>query len=239
MRTPRVSGMLGAGVAVAVFGAVMVAPRPLAADPREEGGGLCACAGDACEPGPVGLVARVDAQIGQRMPALAAADRRQLARTIVGEAELARIDPLLVLALIEVESGYDARALSGAGARGLMQLTEPTLRREVERAGLALTDPHDPIVNVQAGVRYLRRLLDAFPAEEDALMAYNAGPNAMLAYFERGEVPEPIRAYPRRIQSELNRLRRRLGVVDRAQVIAAARARPVDRRPVAAAAVAQ
>ncbi len=167
----------------------------------------------ASEPGPPGWVERVHERLVLRMPALADPDRRALARTLVVESELARIDPLLVLALIEVESAYDPGARSSRGALGLMQLREPTLRREVERAGLDWADPSDPATNLRAGIRYLRRLLDAFGREEVALMAYNAGPNRILGYLreEGGAIPERFHAYPRKVKAEVRRLRRSLG----------------------------
>jgi soluble lytic murein transglycosylase-like protein len=176
------------------------------------------------EPGPPGLVARIADQLAARMPALAADDRLLLARTVVGESERARIDPLLVLAVIEVESGFDPRALSGAGARGLMQLQDATLRREVEPSGLP-PDPHDPVLNVQAGIRYLRRCMDSYPRQDLALMAYNAGPNLLLAHIQQGEIPELFRVYPRRVNAELRRLRRSLGLA-RVTAVADARRSP-------------
>jgi hypothetical protein len=162
------------------------------------------------EPGPPGLVAHVDVRLEERMPQLEGPERRELARTLVLEAELARIDPLLVLGIIEVESAYDPDALSHRGAHGLMQLREPTLRREVERAGIDCPDLTDPALNVRAGIRYLRRLLDAFGLEENALMAYNAGPNRILGYLRGGDgqIPERFRVYPRRVKAEVRRLRR-------------------------------
>ena len=74
------------------------------------------------EPGPPGLVERVDERLGARMPDYEQPERRELARTLVVESERARIDPLLVLAVIEVESSYDPDARSERGAHGLMQL---------------------------------------------------------------------------------------------------------------------
>jgi soluble lytic murein transglycosylase-like protein len=153
----------------------------------------------------------VEAQLLARLPQLDDLAQARLARTIVAEAEAARIDPLLVLALIEVESSFDPRARSGQDARGLMQLRPATLCREAERAGFSCGDPHDPVVNVQAGVRYLRRLLDAFGGEEVALMAYNAGPNRILGYLREGGIPARFHAYPRRVRAELRRLRRGVG----------------------------
>jgi soluble lytic murein transglycosylase-like protein len=211
MRWPAPRGLAGAALAAAAFGAVLASPSPLGEGPRPVPAGAVACGGPACEPGPAGLVDRVEDQLFLRMPDLADLPRRLLARTIVAEAEGARIDPLLVLALIQVESGYDRAALSGRGARGLMQLREPTMRRELERHGLAFDDPHDPVANVRAGVRYLRRLLDAFGREEVALMAYNAGPNRILGYLREGEIPPRFQVYPRRVGAELRRLRRSLG----------------------------
>jgi soluble lytic murein transglycosylase-like protein len=117
-----------------------------------------------------------------------------------------------VLALIQVESSFDPGAASHRGARGLMQLRPSTMQREAERSGIEFEDPHDPVANVQAGVRYLRRLLDAFGREEIALMAYNAGPNRILGYIREGEIPERFHVYPRRVKKELRKLRRSMGV---------------------------
>jgi soluble lytic murein transglycosylase-like protein len=216
LRAPRFSGLAGANLAVAGFAAALVfpasladGPRPLAPAERE----VPACALDRpCDPGREGWIDRVDARLTLRVPALADEDRARLAETIVDEAAAARIDPLLVLALIEVESSYDPRAISVAGARGLMQLLPTTMRSEAERSRIAFADPHDPVANVQAGVRYLRRLIDAFGREEVALMAYNAGPNRILGYLREGGVPELFRDYPRRVKAEHRRLRRAFGV---------------------------
>jgi soluble lytic murein transglycosylase-like protein len=199
---PRLRGLAGAALAVAAWAAVAAFPESLGREPYVP---------VPPEPGPPGLVERLDDQLTARMPALDPGNRRRLARTIVAEAQLARIDPLLVLAVIEVESGFDPRALSIAGARGLMQLQDATLRRELDRAGLPAGDPHDPVLNVLAGVRYLRRCLDSYPRLEVALMAYNAGPNLLLSHIQAGEIPELFRVYPRRVQAELRRLQRSLG----------------------------
>ena len=210
------SRALGLAAAAAAFLVVAAFPSALGEGPRAlvaSEHAPPACASPPCEPGPAGFVERVDAQLQARIPQLEALDRRLLARTIVAEAETARIDPLLVLALIEVESSFDPGALSVRGARGLMQLREPTMRRELERNGLVFEDPHDPVANVRAGVRYLRRLLDAFGREEVALMAYNAGPNRILGYLREGEIPPRFHGYPRRVRTELRRLRHRMGAV--------------------------
>lgn len=224
MRGPAPRGLIGAALAAVAFGAVLASPSALGEAPLPEARAELACGGPACEPGPPGLVDRIEDQLFLRMPGLADVPRRLLARTIVAEAEDARIDPLLVLALIQVESGWDHAARSGRGARGLMQLRGPTLRQELERSGLASHDPHDPVTNVRAGVRYLRRLLNAFGREDVALMAYNAGPNRILGYMRGGEIPHRFRVYPRRVGAELRRLRR--SVVAPPPALATAKAVP-------------
>jgi hypothetical protein len=211
MRKPGLRGLAGATIAAGAFAAALTVSSPLGEGPRELAASehvRLACAAPPCEPGPPGLVERVNSELFARLPLLDAFERRLLARTIVAESEGARIDPLLVLAVIAVESSYDPEALSERGATGLMQLREPTLRRELERAGLEVDYPNDPVANVQAGVRYLRRLLDAFGHEDVALMAYNAGPNRILGYMREGEIPERFHVYPRRVALELRRLRK-------------------------------
>ena len=161
-------------------------------------------------------------EVAARMPGHDGAVHRQLATVIHEEAARAGLDPLLVLALIDVESSFDPSAVSYAGAIGLMQLRERTLHREIERSGLVPADPFDPVANVRVGVRYLRRLVKAFGSTDLALMAYNAGPNRILAYYRAGEIPERFHAYPRRIRGEVERLR--LAIERRSR---GARTRPV------------
>jgi soluble lytic murein transglycosylase-like protein len=198
----RAARLVGTTLGAFALGAAVLAPAPL-------GAGVCPPTGALLDPRPSGWVERVGERLEARMPELDPQGRDLLARTLVLEAELARIDPLLVLAVIEVESAYDLSARSPRGALGLMQLREPTLRREVQRAGLDWTGPHDPATNLRAGIRYLRRLLDAFGREEVALMAYNAGPNRILGYLREGDgIPERFHVYPRKVKAELRRLRR-------------------------------
>ncbi|WP_159913955.1 lytic transglycosylase domain-containing protein [Pantoea sp. 18069] len=98
-------------------------------------------------------------------------------------AERSGVDYALLKAVIATESGFDAHAVSPKGALGLMQLMPAT----AERFGVAAAGSrtlaqqlHDPAVNVPAGARYLRHLLDLFDGRLDlALAAYNAGEGAV------------------------------------------------------------
>lgn len=210
--TRRVGSLGAVMVAVLAFVGALVYPSALGSGVRALEDPTCLTA--TCDRAVEDLVDRVDDQLAVRMAEISDPARRELAKTIVAEARGARIDPLLVLAVIEVESSYDPGALSRRGAKGLMQLLEPTMRQELRRGGIDYEDPHDPIANVQAGIRYLRRLLDAFGREEIALMAYNAGPNRILGHLRNGGIPDRFRAYPRRVRAELRRLRRAAGDPD-------------------------
>ena len=110
-----------------------------------------------------------------------------------------RVDPLLVHAVIAVESQHRPDAVSRNGAQGLMQLMPRTARM------LGVSDPFDPRANVEAGVAYLRRLGDEFGTVL-ALAAYNAGPGAVR---EHGGVPPfpETRGYVRSVLLALIRLR--------------------------------
>ena len=99
----------------------------------------------------------------------------------------------LVAAVIRVESGFNARAVSRKGARGLMQLMPGTA------AILGVRDSFDPIDNIDGGVRHLRSLIDRYGSNVPlALAAYNAGAGAVDNY--RGIPPYPeTQAYVERI----------------------------------------
>jgi len=118
-----------------------------------------------------------DAKPIQAAPVTQNADRKDkpYADLIERASALHGVDPSLVYALIEVESGYRPDAESPRGAMGLMQLMPETAIR------YAVRDPFDPAANIDAGTRHLRILLDEF-GTRGALAAYNAGEGPVRAF---------------------------------------------------------
>lgn len=90
-----------------------------------------------------------------------------------------RLDGWLLAALVETESGFHHRVVSGRGAVGLTQILPAT----AEAFGAPQGDLTDPRANLDAGAGYLAHLIDEFDGDLGlALAAYNAGPNAVKRF---------------------------------------------------------
>jgi soluble lytic murein transglycosylase-like protein len=128
----------------------------------------------------------------QTTPAIEVAEA-PFGEIITKVAEAHGVDPVLVSALIQVESNYRPRARSHKGAMGLMQLMPATARQYKVR------NPYDPSANIAAGVKHLKSLIDRWGVEM-ALAAYNAGEAAVRKF--KGVPPyRETRTYVRRILS--------------------------------------
>ena len=103
-----------------------------------------------------------------------------LSQLVKAASDKYQIDPKLVSAVAEVESGGNQGAESPAGAIGVMQLMPDT-------AAPLGVNPYDKQQNIEGGAKYLRQMLDSFGGDvKKAVAAYNAGPNAVKKY---GGVP--------------------------------------------------
>ena len=115
-------------------------------------------------------------------------------------AEAQHLDPALVRAMVQCESGFDTSARSAAGSLGLMQVLPQT----GARYGFSAADLADPAKNLQAGTAYLRFLMDHYNGDtQKAVTAYNAGEKAVDA--AGGQAPaEESRRYAEAVMALYN-----------------------------------
>jgi soluble lytic murein transglycosylase-like protein len=98
----------------------------------------------------------------------------RMERIVQDAAARHQVDPALVKAVINTESGWNPSAVSRKGAMGLMQLIPGTAQR------FGVGNPYDPAQNVEAGTSYLKTLLDRYDGDlSKSLAAYNAGEGAV------------------------------------------------------------
>jgi len=138
------------------------------------------------EPGGRPVVSRVNGRGPSGNPALYEKFIRKAASTH-------QLDPLLVKAVIKVESDFNCYAVSSSGAKGLMQLMPKTA------LDMRVDDPFDPLQNINGGTRYLKNLLDTYGNDLSlSLAAYNAGPGRVAV---NGPLPgiRETREYVRRV----------------------------------------
>ncbi len=121
-----------------------------------------------------GGIAPMRPNIGSIMPSSASAEtlRPMIAQIATEEG----VDPSLLEALVSVESNFNSRAVSHAGAKGLTQLMPGTAK------ALGVTDPFDPVQSLRGGAKYLRQMISQFGDVPTALAAYNAGPGNVRRY---------------------------------------------------------
>ncbi len=120
---------------------------------------------------------------------------------IVNSSRKYGIDPLLIYSQMHQESAFKKRARSHKGASGLMQLMPATARR------FGVTKIYDPKQNIEAGVRYMRWLLNKFNGDVVlALAGYNAGEGAVMKYGYQVPPYRETREYVRRITARYNKI---------------------------------
>jgi len=134
-------------------------------------------------------------QPANTIPTSAAPVTQKIDDIIRSAADQYDLDPALIKAVISVESNGNPKAVSPAGAQGLMQLMPKTA------ADLGVTDPFDAAQNVRAGSRYLKQLLDRYKGNlQLALAAYNWG----MGHLERNpnNLPKETRNYIVRVEKQ-------------------------------------
>lgn len=148
------------------------------------------------------------------LPSLPMAKDARINEIVESAARQYEVDPLLVHAVIQVESAYNPHAVSHAGAQGLMQLMPATAR------SLGVRNSFDVEQNIRAGVRHLRDLQNQYKDDRLALAAYNAGAGAVNRF---GWIPPyaETQEYVYKVGKKYGEARRAAGVVQQQQAEAA------------------
>lgn len=138
---------------------------------------------------------------------LTSAERFELAGIIVKQARMRNIDPILVVAQIQVESNFRNHALSNKGAKGLMQLLPDTAKYIQKKTNVHVNDInnlYDPETNIALGTAYMHYLLKKTNGNmEYALIAYNMGPSNMYRAIKKNKLPK---SYSNKVLSVYNSL---------------------------------
>jgi soluble lytic murein transglycosylase-like protein len=132
-------------------------------------------------------------------PEIGDAEAWKVSDAILEESAKHKLDPILIAALIEVESGFRTAAISPMGARGIMQIMPEVGKAIARKIGLredsgydAFKPEHldDPALNIKLGIYYLYDLKNNFRSLNLALVAYNVGPTEMRNRLDNDiEVP--------------------------------------------------
>lgn len=112
------------------------------------------------------------------------------------------IDPTLAKSVAKAESNFNPNVVSKAGAMGIMQLMPATAK------GLGVTDPFDPMQNIDGGIRYISYQLQRYNGDMDmALAAYNCGPNRLknLGITDLND-PTQFSKLPKETQNYINKI---------------------------------
>lgn len=128
--------------------------------------------------------------MAQELPAARSAAVHPYARHVVAAARRFGIPEAWIWAVMRVESGGNSRAVSRAGAMGLMQIMPATWAGLRTRYGLG-PDPFDVRDNIMAGAGYLREMHDRYGSASAMLAAYNAGPGRYDDFVSRGRPLPP------------------------------------------------
>lgn len=170
--------------------AVAVAPVPARAEATPPHAALA--------PAPALPRARLSDRLAEllvaRAPDLSPFNRARVASAIEDAAQAHQIDPLLVLAIIEQESGFDPAARGHGGSIGLMQVRPFVARDVAKRHGIPWTGARmllDPAANVAIGACYLGEMFDMYSDPALAISAYNLGPYRVQRLVARGRSPRP------------------------------------------------
>lgn len=140
--------------------------------------------------------------------------RAEIASIIAEESRKHNIDPVLVVALIYVESSFNHKAVSNKNAKGLMQLLPDTAEYIKNKSNKKVDDPRnlfDIETNLKLGIAYLDYLITKTKGNvEYALIAYNMGPGNLNRAVKRNNLPK---TYSNKVLNEYNRLTKEVNAI--------------------------
>lgn len=149
---------------------------------------------------------------------LSSKERMELAYIITEQAHLHNLDPLLVIALIHVESTFNPYAQSHKGAKGLMQLLPDTalyINKKTDKGIPENNNLFDAKTNIALGTAYMEYLLNKTNGNlEYALAAYNMGPANMFRAKRENRVPK---SYSNKVLKEYAKLKKAVNTISIAQ----------------------
>ena len=135
------------------------------------------------------------------------------------------VDPLLIYAQMHQESSFKRKAVSYKGASGLMQLMPATARR------FGVTEIFNPKQNIDAGIKYMRWLLNTFNQDlRLALAGYNAGEGAVMKYGWQIPPYNETQEYVRRITSRYNSIRNPNYIARTVKIVSATEAAKLEQK---------
>lgn len=145
--------------------------------------------------------------------------RYNMAELITEQAKLHNIDPLLVVALIQVESSFKDTALSNKGAKGLMQLLPGTaayIHAKNDKGLKDISNLFDMETNIKLGTAYMDYLIKKTDGNiEHALIAYNMGPSNMYRAMRKNKLPKK---YSNKVLTVYNNLQKKVENLNTAQI---------------------
>lgn len=147
--------------------------------------------------------------LNENSMSLSGEEKNRLARTVNECSKTNGHDPFLILALIEVESGYDRRAVSEKGAMGLLQVMPFVAREMAGELNINLADDkglHDMETNLRIGSYYLAKMIRRYGDLTMALEAYNLGPAKLDALLEEGRLKKRFTKKTFKVRDRLRKL---------------------------------
>jgi len=135
------------------------------------------------------MLERVSRYLSDRRSGLSEVEIEQVSAAIVRDANALGIDPMLVIAVIHVESRGNAYALSPVGAMGMMQIMPRTGEELAAQLDIPWNGPQtlfDALANVRMGIAYLKQLETRYGSMATALAAYNWGPGRIDSRLRSG-----------------------------------------------------